>query len=1435
MYSSRGSNAYGQQSFGAQQPYGQASGTGYSGGADGSSQHSRNTSMLVSSQDVDIGGYRSHAPLEAHYGGQYSSVYAATALSGSQQIAAMGTKGVGSSLQSDSGYGSALGETPGYATGAVGSALGLQNDDYASSSKYGHKSDHFSAPKVTDYSSVDRRHYSDQPSSYIGRDLPSDQARRYVDPVGLGLSEMHDHIDQASLLRQQQMVKVQSLQAGPDLRHSLAAGTLDGGSRPADYLASRGGTIRHGPQDVSSYGRIDADPRNLHLLGSSYGGTHPSSIMGAAPRRNMDDILYGQGSTTGGYGVGLPPGRVYIAGKGFRDTSVEPDYPSGALPRSGLMSIGGTKLDERGNDRGGIRRELEIREQERRREHLRAREREKERERVREREKERKRERDREREREWERLQDRREKERERECKRGPELRRERTPPKGARDRHGSSFIREERPPRRDSPLRRDASHRRHSPVKEKRREYVCKVVPSCLVDVERDYLSISKRYPRLFISPEFSKLVVHWPNGTMSLSFHTPVSFEHELVEADDKVEKEPTTDSSAEESEKSKSRTTVWNAKVLLMSGISSTSLDELCAGKSSDDRIAHVNSILRFALLRKDRSFLAVGGPWNATIDGGDPLVDDSSLIRTALRCAKEAIQLDLQNCQHWNRFLEIHYDRVGRDGLFSHKEITVLFVPNLSECLPSLDSWRSQWLAFKKVKDEREQEVILLRREKNSNEQKDGDKGDHSKSDQEIESARVPKPEGKLKDVKEETDILDGAANQINGVKKTGEMVKDGNKDVEHNADTQQKDKGLNASEIHSETNGEGVNSVAATLKPVRKKIIRKVKVKVGEKKSNADDNSPMVQESKPLDERNGESIDKTESQTGKPESQDGSAAEAADVKTFVRKRIVRKVRGKAVQKIEKVTENDANVQKEADPQEGKTEDTKQTEVSSSAPGQDPGVKAPGKKKIIRRVVAKKKTSESEVSVVNSDKKEDGEKGNNEKTDKQVLEVKNSGMDLMAQNEGSKSGEMHAAGAKTTVSEKELKDLKGKAEVGIADIESKSEKGDADTKMDVDVQKSDKELKDSHNDKKEKAKDQKERKMKESRDESKRKLSGEPKEKIKHEEPQHPGLFLQTKWTKDSKLRSLSLSLDALLDYNDKDIEESTFELSLFAESLNEMLQYQMGCRLLAFLEKLRLRFVKKRNQRKREREENNEKGSGDKEKCSSVKESDKEGSSSVKRPKLSDDTPVKKELLPDLGIQENTNPTDDVAKPKEEDGGTKLDDESKMDDGTDDEDSEEDPEEDVEEDVDEDHNMNDASDENNEDKTSDLEVKHEVKAGDEEKSHSKNGKIDGQPNAEVEKEKQETECKKNIAATAREAVVDKELLQAFRFFDRNRVGYIKVDDMRLIIHNLGKFLSHRNVKELVQSALLESNTARDNRILYNKLVRLSDLWSASDNF
>lgn len=68
-------------------------GPGYSGSSVGlpeTSSHislsSRHSSMLGASQEVEVGGYRSHTSAASHYGGQYSSVYGSTALTGAQQV-----------------------------------------------------------------------------------------------------------------------------------------------------------------------------------------------------------------------------------------------------------------------------------------------------------------------------------------------------------------------------------------------------------------------------------------------------------------------------------------------------------------------------------------------------------------------------------------------------------------------------------------------------------------------------------------------------------------------------------------------------------------------------------------------------------------------------------------------------------------------------------------------------------------------------------------------------------------------------------------------------------------------------------------------------------------------------------------------------------------------------------------------------------------------------------------------------------------------------------------------------------------------------------------------------------------------------------------------------------------------------------------------------
>ncbi|XP_007046031.2 PREDICTED: cell division cycle and apoptosis regulator protein 1 [Theobroma cacao] len=1359
MYSSRGTNAYGQQTYGGQSGYAQNLGAGYSGssvgGPDGGAQMSlasRHSSILGSSQEADVGGYRALPSVSAHYGGQYSSIYGTAALSATQQVPAISSKGAGpSALEARSAYASAMPDSPKFAS-----------TDYVSSSShsYSHKGDQLYAEKIPDYPTVERRQYGERQGGYLGRDLPSESSGRYADSAIYGHQhqpEIYDRLDQAVLLRQEQLLKAQSA-------------PHEGGSRQADYLAARSAASRHSTQDLMPYGgRIDADPRSLSLLSSSssYGG-QPPSILGAAPKRNVDDLMYPPNSANPGYGVSLPPGRDYGT-KGLHVASLESEYPSSTLSRSGHP-----RIDERKDDRAGYLREFEMRVEERHREHLREREKDRERERMRERE----RLRERERERERLRILERREKERERERKRTLEVTRERTPPRVSRDHRGPSLTKEARPLRRDSP-RREASHRRLSPVKEKRREYVCKVYSSTLVDVERDYLSIDKRYPRLFVPPEFSKAVLNWPKENLKLSMHTPVSFEHDFVEEGCLAESEEISSKLLPvEPEKSEQGSTVWNAKMILMSGLSRSALEELSSEKIPDDRILHICNILRFAVLKKDHSFMAIGGPW-VSADGSNPTDDESSLIRTALRYGKDVANLDLQNCQHWNRFLEIHYDRVGKDGLFSHKEVTVLFVPDLSECLPSFDTWQAQWLAHRKAVCERERQ-LSLKKEK-SKERKEGLKDKETDSAKQTERG---KPEKRIQSVSSSHGVVankkEKRGNSIEGDAAEGTVSGGENKvEVKDGSET------AVGGGPEKKEQEEAAGAKTGAVKSVKKKIIKRiVKQKVANKTA-AEVNTASKQSDK-VDEDVGEQDAKSQIASQKEES----FADRAGVKTFVRKKIAKK---EAVGKTDQSEDNGVPLEAKVERETGCSEDQPKdnSDASGAAAVQNASVKTTVKKKIIKRV-PKRKVPATQANNEVAETKED-----DDKDEKEVAQAGSCTSNIGKQAGSEKQGNAATSSKSEIKAEKENKDEK------VTNVECLNDKQKVITKDNYDDKRG--KLKEA-----EKSKDEKE--DKDSKDESRSNPNRESKEKRKSEEPppRHPGLILQTNWSKDSKLRSLSLSLDSLLDYTDKDIEESTFELSLFAEALYEMLQYQMGCRILTFLQKLRVRFMTKRNQRKRQREETHEKGTDKKSPTKRLNTNEL----SVKNESTKSDT----SSAAQQALQE-----DEVIVTKEETTSDYVDEPQ-----TKDEIDDEDPEE--YEAMDDASPQSNSSKEKNEEEKTDTDAKPQEEAEKDEAREFIKEEMTTKAASTGPGPEGDTSAKRELKVDPRnkELAVDKDLLQAFRFFDRNRIGYIRVEDMRLIIHSLGKFLSHRDVKELVQSALLESNTGRDDHILYNKLVRISDI-------
>ncbi|XP_057726340.1 protein SHORT ROOT IN SALT MEDIUM 1 [Arachis stenosperma] len=1462
MYSSRGSGAYG-QSYPGQSAYGQNLGSNFTGASVGGhdvGQHSvasRHSAILGASQEVDVAGYRPHSSTAAQYGGQYSAVYGSSALSSAQQVPSLGTKGASSSaLDGRGGYNLGVSDSPKFASG-----------EYVPSSGhgYGHKVDQLYGDKGLEYSGIDRRQYGERQSAYIGRDLGDAAGRYAADPIGFShqhqQAEIYDRIDQAALLRQEQLLKAQPLQAA----------SLDGGARQADYLAARTAASRHTAQDLLSYGgRIDSDPRASSMLSAaSYSGQHAPSILGAAPRRNLDDLLYSQNASNPGYGVSLPPGRDYASGKALHGNAMELDYPGNALSRGGHNDLK--------DDRASYLREFELREEERRRERLRERERDREREKERERLREREREKERERERERERILERREKERERERKRALETKRDRTPvrsskdPRGtSKDPRGSSLTKDGRSSRRDSP-HHVASHRHHSPVREKRREYVCKVYPARLVDIERDYLSIDRRYPRLFVSPEFSKVVVNWPKENLKLSIHTPVSFEHDFIEEGSFTETRESSDKLLMgQPPNSIQGNTVWNAKIILMSGLSRGALEELSSDKILDDRIPHICSFLKFAVLKKDHSFMAVGGPWEP-VDGGDPSVDDNSLIRTALRYAKDVIQLDLRNCQQWNRFLEIHYDRLGKDGFFSHKEITVLYVPNLSDCLPKLDEWREHWLAHKKAVVERARQLALKR--ENTRDSKEASK---DKLDKKKESASSGQS-GDAKKKEKDSNNVKVEAEEKTAVDKSKTTKHDGSDIGEGGKNAEKKQPEADA----CQTSG--------SVKSVKKKVIRKVVKQKVVNKANDATNKQLGKS----DEKNG--VEKTETSTvlvegekssvgpdgiqdatnnvvskdiimnntdgeeGKDKDMISSEDKPLDKPETVGNATIKTIKKKIIKRVPKKVVGEASRTLPETKTGGNVEAVKAEDGTQSTSKQiaGAGIAATQGKKAVK-VVPKKKlktptgvkqndTSASNKTETKSDKDDKKSEENvvagqpqdvtqnkgrrTADADTSVTELKKT-VKVVSKNKSKETSEKQDGAADSNKNEMKsnkdgIKDEKDVGKIGAKlDKQKASEKDVHNVKgklKDGDKAKDMKGTKDG-----DKLKDMKGTKERDGKDESRSKSSRELKEKKKSDEPpRHPGFVLQTKWTKDSKLRSLSLSLDSLLDYTDKDVEESTLELSLFAESFHEMLQFQMGCRILAFLQKLRIKFVTKRAQRKRQREESHEK--------------DSESKSPSKRTKK-DNPPVKSEPA-DMDTTVPTEGDDDkTVVQKDKPGGEKEEDKPvekedvKMEDGSD---EEEDPEEDPEE-YDEMENgspQHDSSEYKNAEQEANADVESKNITGNEKAAESskeetkviieevKESKSDA--HSTEEKEGKVDKIKKEAPAV-KEAVVDKELLQAFRFFDRNQAGYIRVEDMRLVVHNLGMFLSHRDVKELVQSALLESNTGRDDRILYNKLVRMTDV-------
>lgn len=266
---------------------------------------------------------------------------------------------------------------------------------------------------------------------------------------------------------------------------------------------------------------------------------------------------------------------------------------------------------------------------------------------------------------------------------------RKRSPPRGKRE----SSPKQSPPRRKKSPPPKQTKvvekRKKEEEERELERKYLVHIPSNVIGQFERSYLDIKKRYPRLFISEEFTKIVANWTetiplDNPLNLSYYTP--FYCEYLSSDKKEQKEKLEDPFRDSI--SPSNLKKYNAKAVLLSGYG-----------DGEQQKGHLSNILKLLVAKEDRSdLMCLGGEWSSSKDGGDPALDNQVLIKSVIRHVKEQTQVDLSNCKNWVRFLEIHYHRYKTNM----DEITVIFIPNMQEIAPSGGEFFDRWNEVQKLK-------------------------------------------------------------------------------------------------------------------------------------------------------------------------------------------------------------------------------------------------------------------------------------------------------------------------------------------------------------------------------------------------------------------------------------------------------------------------------------------------------------------------------------------------------------------------------------------------------------------------------------------------------------------------------------------------------------------------------------------------------------
>nr|XP_032825106.1 cell division cycle and apoptosis regulator protein 1 isoform X3 [Petromyzon marinus] len=244
------------------------------------------------------------------------------------------------------------------------------------------------------------------------------------------------------------------------------------------------------------------------------------------------------------------------------------------------------------------------------------------------------------------------------------------------------------------------------------------------------DLMELRRRYQNLYIPSDFFDTQFTWVEAFpmarpfalgQTCSFHV-MHKEVEPLHAGDSASLEPSDVNH------------LYSAKVMLMA---SPSLDEIYQKScvlaevldEAKETFQHPARLIKFLVGQKGKDeAMAIGGPWSPSLDGPNPDMDPSVLIKTAVRCTRALTGIDLSTCTQWYRFAEIRYHRPeelhkGRK-VAARVETVVIFLPDVWHCTPTRLEWEALSRGYKQQ---------LTGKSQAANKEVDGEQDDEEKDE------------------------------------------------------------------------------------------------------------------------------------------------------------------------------------------------------------------------------------------------------------------------------------------------------------------------------------------------------------------------------------------------------------------------------------------------------------------------------------------------------------------------------------------------------------------------------------------------------------------------------------------------------------------------------------------------------------------------------